>query len=1124
MMQQCEAANTYEHLRSSLLLVADPHVSRSKREECERYLNAFAHEACRTAATALRHQSVLLDPLLCWYYISCVERHAGMEFWTLDTSAQQRLFENVQEIVSICQHASNPLTLKVYSLNSTVLCWGASQDDPTATAALMQLITPPPGTTPGSHPEVWQVQLQRCIVLIDDMQSGLLRVDASCAGVLPAAYLRALRRRFYHDMHRNISALALVGVRSAPAEPHADGAPSLLTLSLDLLAKVMSTVKSVDALPVTPVDVLDVVMPHLPSSTADVAAAAVRAAESVAAMPCVPKVRHELHARLLTFLGGPGRSMRPALARAQLARAAIEAAGLTALKLSPQTSHALQGLLDAAAEDARGQTTAAEFLFSLEPWMLWLARLVDEQEGVQVEAERAAVAAQAEPFKARALALLLALIPCLVHLDGVEAQMAISAGGMATESYSGAALEEALAPLLLSEGDADADVEYAAHLAEATGGPVSPQSSEDLCSALSDYSTSAHGVFCACVENVAARAVTLCGPPAAAAVWHAAGSALHVRGDAILGGGGEGERAALDVHVIARLAARSAHELDGAAAEAVLGHAQRYIEWLARALKMLEAAGPAASHRPVMISAAAVFKCLSALAALWVPAAQVMAAPEQQPHVRAFVSALFEFSVTTIRTAILRSADTHVAEECHHLAGCASEALLATTHIAVNAGTADAAHIAALRSSSAAHTLAGACVAMALPPDAAWASVPERVQRDTWMASADVFVAWTGHVRDAGAAEWEFAAQSMQHVCAPVAKAWSDMHACAGADGFDWKGTMQQLRPLCAFASALLAAVGPRARHGRRCMFAAVKPMVVAGIEVMAAAQHARASGAALTLSRLMVASVQNSLKEMPIELIDRIMAVSATATHGDALAQQQVAQLVWRVGDDASPHVAPLLSGALSFLLRTMDGLTPAQVAGSAAHAACMRQCLTAALHVLSRRYQALEAADAGMKAAPAAVAQRLAVYLEAAAAGHVASVHAGDLRELLEEFFDMQRVTGLYKRQAFAELRLLLEKALVSMLINPIADGAKEQLLDVLWGVGSLDWDEFVQKLLPGLCSVGPNVVRERAATLVQPFNDQSGSLHDFAHFHACMDDFVNDIRFFRKLCEAEQAEAVA
>ena len=275
---------------------------------------------------------------------------------------------------------------------------------------------------------------------------------------------------------------------------------------------------------------------------------------------------------------------------------------------------------------------------------------------------------------------------------------------------------------------------------------------------------------------------------------------------------------------------------------------------------------------------AAVFKCLSALAALWIPSAQGMAAPGEQPHLCAFVSALFEFSVKTIRTAIARSSDARMREECHHLAGCASEALLATTHIAVN-GSTDAAHIAALRSSDAARALADACVTLAAPTGAVWARVPDRVQRDMWMSLADVSVVWTGHVRASAVADWEVAAHSTQHMCAPVVTAWKDLYACACTDGFDWRGAAGVVRPLCAFAVALLAAVGPVARNGRRCMFAAVKPMIEVAVEVLASAHHASACEAALELSRLMVAAVQNSLKEMPLELIDRIMAVSAGAT-----------------------------------------------------------------------------------------------------------------------------------------------------------------------------------------------------------------------------------------------------
>lgn len=127
----------------------------------------------------------------------------------------------------------------------------------------------------------------------------------------------------------------------------------------------------------------------------------------------------------------------------------------------------------------------------------------------------------------------------------------------------------------------------------------------------------------------------------------------------------------------------------------------------------------------------------------------------------------------------------------------------------------------------------------------------------------------------------------------------------------------------------------------------------------------------------------------------------------GDALpAQQQVVRLVWRVTDEASNSVASLLPQAMSFLLTTLDSCTLEQLASSAPLAACARQCLCGIMHMLAHRYQAMVAADVAVKGAPCTTAQRFATFLEAAAAGKVASVHPQDLRELLEEFFDMQRV----------------------------------------------------------------------------------------------------------------------
>lgn len=108
----------------------------------------------------------------------------------------------------------------------------------------------------------------------------------------------------------------------------------------------------------------------------------------------------------------------------------------------------------------------------------------------------------------------------------------------------------------------------------------------------------------------------------------------------------------------------------------------------------------------------------------------------------------------------------------------------------------------------------------------------------------------------------------------------------------------------------------------------------------------------------------------------------------------------------------------------------------------------------------------------------------------------------------------TGLYKQEEFKQVRMLLEKGIMMMLLNPIADCAKEQLLDVLWGIGSTDWDEFVGQFLVQFCSICSELVQQRTEDLVRPFTDQSGSLHDFPHFSACMDALLNDLRFFEKL----------
>lgn len=108
----------------------------------------------------------------------------------------------------------------------------------------------------------------------------------------------------------------------------------------------------------------------------------------------------------------------------------------------------------------------------------------------------------------------------------------------------------------------------------------------------------------------------------------------------------------------------------------------------------------------------------------------------------------------------------------------------------------------------------------------------------------------------------------------------------------------------------------------------------------------------------------------------------------------------------------------------------------------------------------------------------------------------------------------TSLYKKPEFVALRQELEGSLVRMLMNRIWDGLRDQVLDILWGLGAFDWEQFLSVVLPAFCSTCSEEVRSRCALLLSPFADGAGSLHDFAHFASCMGCFVNDVRFFGSL----------
>jgi hypothetical protein len=105
----------------------------------------------------------------------------------------------------------------------------------------------------------------------------------------------------------------------------------------------------------------------------------------------------------------------------------------------------------------------------------------------------------------------------------------------------------------------------------------------------------------------------------------------------------------------------------------------------------------------------------------------------------------------------------------------------------------------------------------------------------------------------------------------------------------------------------------------------------------------------------------------------------------------------------------------------------------------------------------------------------------------------------------------TGLYKRQDMPQLRAAMQQALLQLLCDSAWDGARDAVLDVLWGVSEGHWTEFVQSCIPSLCCSCNGGLRQHQEQLTAPFLDASQSLSDFAHFQQRIDDLTNDLAFF-------------
>ena len=108
----------------------------------------------------------------------------------------------------------------------------------------------------------------------------------------------------------------------------------------------------------------------------------------------------------------------------------------------------------------------------------------------------------------------------------------------------------------------------------------------------------------------------------------------------------------------------------------------------------------------------------------------------------------------------------------------------------------------------------------------------------------------------------------------------------------------------------------------------------------------------------------------------------------------------------------------------------------------------------------------------------------------------------------------SALHKQAEFAQQRSALEWGLVRSLINPLWDAVRDPVLDVLWIVASHDWAGFVNGVLPGVCEFGGAMMLGRGGELCKPLMTASADSNGFDHFAACMDAFVNDVRFYSKL----------
>jgi hypothetical protein len=133
--------DTLQQLKSQLDCIFDHRSSDSQRKAAETCCTALAPTLCSVAGEAIQSPEVLSDPQLYWFFVSSYKRHVLGTYWRATDDGKRRVLQDVSTFVRTCHFsgAAHNTAKQIYSLQSTVLCWAASEAFSEAQQALLSL-------------------------------------------------------------------------------------------------------------------------------------------------------------------------------------------------------------------------------------------------------------------------------------------------------------------------------------------------------------------------------------------------------------------------------------------------------------------------------------------------------------------------------------------------------------------------------------------------------------------------------------------------------------------------------------------------------------------------------------------------------------------------------------------------------------------------------------------------------------------------------------------------------------------------------------------------------------------------------------------------------------------------